>query len=1354
MIPSHRIFTLFFVAFLSIALWGTGTPADGAANAKWLTGYRYRVPVTMENKADVPLPETPALLRFDTMEQILIGRMRQDGNDLRVADANGNELPRYIEGLHDDSVPARIWIKSTPLGAGVKQILYIYYGNPTATAPADAGSMIFSGAPQPADDAVLSEDFEKFAPEPTPVAGTPRITAQGVLGYHGKGGWFNGQNAGLTLKVPEPAALNHGFTVSLWMKMLPHKIVAPSALVDIDGVFLIRENEAILATPQSRPVVPFKTPINEWMHVAATYDGSALRVFVNGKEAGSKEVKGTPAFTRGQVALGFDPGNGFYSPVVMDDFAIWTRVLTSFPDAHAFPVATIGKEEINTAVPEPADPGTHPVYLPIEAENFESVIDGRPTDKYYVPRVILEKPNWFVSYDRDYLSRGFGILTMTQGATASKTINVPVDGNYKLWVRYAPVGEAEDTRKEYTGSTFEVKAEQDGKTVATHQFGKTLEYDTRMARWESTPVTLKKGAAKLTLTQNVPTNSGEKIDMFVLTNDQNYIPDQRHYGMVWLRFKILEVKNPGPYRAELRTLLHVDPWYKYADLRSPDPKAKDPSYFLTTGVDTGWINGLEFLKGAGDATLTLTLRDTARKEPQWGKVQLEYARLPRDSAIYKTVATESTRSYGFAVLGPMGDLEKLDSWSDTLDAISKQHLDQANAQNWPKDNVPKNIIVSASTSIGQYSDTVVRNELSTLRRMGMNFSSSAYDAWGGRSQTDIATKELGFDKTLFIYHLNNFPPAYRLKNSVYGDEIWKKIQEEIDARVKALRDESGEDEIKYTNWVALNDEVEGWLSPGGILAQPESLAAFKKWLDEQKITPASLGVKSWDELRILINRDEATTPEQKRLWMHEMDFQTATTTMVYKRVGQIMEKAFGHPLDTTLNPSPGGYMMRGWAEKDTGLNFIKFWQDGGVSLPWSEDWSYDNGLNWVTAETISYAAELARAGASQTRRTGMYITSGSADTRRQKMFVSLGRGAKHVNHYTYGPRFANTEGSWSHHPEIFNQIGFINADIAHADDLLGPAKQRKSQVALLVPWTSDVWQRNTAFAAERFYEYLALVHAQTPVDILGEEQIAAGGLNGYKVLYVLDDNVRKPAVQQIARWLNSGGTLVAMLNAGARDEYDADSSSFDTLLGLNKRTLQIADDGTKFSFHRQGVGQWTKVGEINFNGVLGSGKLPAYSMKTVGDVKGARVLGTWEDGSPAATINTSGQGRAIWIGAYPGLSYIRGANVGPGITNEYPADVRELVNAPVKLAGVKRDVELSTPIVEATLQESDRGAVVTLVNYTVKPIAELTMTARTSKPVKRAVAVQSGKELKYSSTADGVTMKLPLGMTEFVKLYY
>lgn len=1320
--------------------------------AKGLTGYRYRVPVTVENRSGAEIPPSPVLLRFDTMMQIMREKLRPDGADLRVADANGNEMPRVIEGLQDDTEPARIWFRSTPLAAGARQSYFLYYGNPATAVRQDEYSNVFSRQAEKNRDAIVQLDFENFSPDIKPVPQTELIQPRGVPGYHGKGAWFNGQNAGMSLKLENAAALQNGLTIAFWAKLLPHKPITFQMLAAVDGLQIL-ENEVRLATDIGMVSVPYQLPYQEWHHVAVSVDAQNLRVFVDGKEAGSKPLPGSYKFPRGNVSLGFEDveGGRFFVPFVMDDFIIVPRAMTSFPSVATQPAITLGTEEINSDVPVPADKPNPYVYMPVEAESFEGLVrEGKPE----MSRLMKDRDKklWYLSGNREYLSRDYGIVTLAEGATTSKNIEVPRDGNYHIWVRYAPIGEQEALRTRAIGSGFQLKVEQKRAAAASHQFGESIEYDSRQARWESFGAPLKKGPATLTLTKNVPNpRAGEKIDFLVLTDDPNYVPDYRYFSMVYLRWKLLEAKGNAPYQANLALLFHEVPWYKRTTLRNGE-------YFLQPGSDTGWFDTSEYSANTVDFTVTLNLIEKnsdkrIRKSPQWAKVQLDYSRLPQDSAIFKSVVSESTRDFGYSVLGAEGDFERSDEWSDTVEAISRGHLAQARAQNWPKDNTPKVLTVSATSSIEQYSDEVIRNELTTLRLMGFNHLSSGYSGFGGRAQTDIA-KELGIDRTLLVFYLNGAGRGVRRKESAFSEKFWAAIEEDFHKRIQDMRDRSGEDEIKLIRWVQLNDEVAAYLWPKELLAQPESLAAFKKWLEEQKVTPAFLGLASFNELKPLDSRKDAKTPEQKRLWALQMDFNTYHTTMVYKRATQMVEKAVGHPVETAINPSPHWYLINGYADDDTGMNFLKFWQDGGVVMPWSEDWCYDNGLLYISAEQASYVAALNLCGTAQSRPTGMYITTGSSMTRRMKMDIALGRGAKHVNHYTYGPRFANTEASWSHRPENFNNVGFINAEIARADDLLGPAKPRRGQVALLYPFTTDVWKHSGASNAERMYEYFALAHGQMPVDILSEEQVANGALVDYKVLYVVGDNVRKPAVQQIAKWLNGGGTLVAMAGAGSRDEYDAPSNSFDALLGLNSRTAQWIDGDPNMNFHRNGIPRLQSVGEIRFNGTLGTGTLPVYSHKATADVKRASVIGTWGDGSPAATINQSGQGRGIFIGAYPGLSYARGSNMGEGITTDYPAAVRDILLAPAKLAGVKRDVELSTPVVEAVVQDGAQGSVVTLVNYTMKPIDEVTMTVSTLKPIKRVVSVQTGKELKYLSTKTGITIKMPLGMTDFVKLYY
>ena len=54
---------------------------------------------------------------------------------------------------------------------------------------------------------------------------------------------------------------------------------------------------------------------------------------------------------------------------------------------------------------------------------------------------------------------------------------------------------------------------------------------------------------------------------------------------------------------------------------------------------------------------------------------------------------------------------------------------------------------------------------------------------------------------------------------------------------------------------------------------------------------------------------------------------------------------------------------------------------------------------------------------------------------------------------------------------------------------------------------------------ERCATYLALVHEQYAVDMLSEEDLAAGRLRDYDVLYVVDPNISARATTAIEQWV-------------------------------------------------------------------------------------------------------------------------------------------------------------------------------------------------------------------------------------------
>jgi hypothetical protein len=73
---------------------------------------------------------------------------------------------------------------------------------------------------------------------------------------------------------------------------------------------------------------------------------------------------------------------------------------------------------------------------------------------------------------------------------------------------------------------------------------------------------------------------------------------------------------------------------------------------------------------------------------------------------------------------------------------------------------------------------------------------------------------------------------------------------------------------------------------------------------------------------------------------------------------------------------------------------------------------------------------------------------------------------------------------------------------------------------------------------ERRATYLSLVHDHYVVDMLTEEDVAAGRLKEYDALYVVDPNISARAIAAIEQWVRDGGYVFGSCGAGSRDEFN------------------------------------------------------------------------------------------------------------------------------------------------------------------------------------------------------------------------
>jgi hydrogenase maturation factor HypE len=69
--------------------------------------------------------------------------------------------------------------------------------------------------------------------------------------------------------------------------------------------------------------------LNTWTHLAATYDGTTVRLFVNGVQAGTRAVSGSLAASTGALRIGGNAVWGEYFSGRIDEVRIYNRALSA-----------------------------------------------------------------------------------------------------------------------------------------------------------------------------------------------------------------------------------------------------------------------------------------------------------------------------------------------------------------------------------------------------------------------------------------------------------------------------------------------------------------------------------------------------------------------------------------------------------------------------------------------------------------------------------------------------------------------------------------------------------------------------------------------------------------------------------------------------------------------------------------------------------------------------------------------------------------------------------------------------------------------------------------------------------------
>jgi hypothetical protein len=148
---------------------------------------------------------------------------------------------------------------------------------------------------------------------------------------------FNGSNSWVTVNDSASLDLTNGVTLEAWVK---------PALVSSWQAVVIKEQPSGLSyalyanSDHNSPDGAVHTSVdtnlygvaalaaNTWTHLATSYDGGTLRLYVNGTQVSSQAVSGSLAVSTGPLRIGGDSVWGEYLNGVIDEVRVYNRALT------------------------------------------------------------------------------------------------------------------------------------------------------------------------------------------------------------------------------------------------------------------------------------------------------------------------------------------------------------------------------------------------------------------------------------------------------------------------------------------------------------------------------------------------------------------------------------------------------------------------------------------------------------------------------------------------------------------------------------------------------------------------------------------------------------------------------------------------------------------------------------------------------------------------------------------------------------------------------------------------------------------------------------------------------------------
>lgn len=555
--------------------------------------------------------------------------------------------------------------------------------------------------------------------------------------------------------------------------------------------------------------------------------------------------------------------------------------------------------------------------------------------------------------------------------------------------------------------------------------------------------------------------------------------------------------------------------------------------------------------------------------------------------------------------------------------------------------------------------------------------------------------------------------------------------------------------------VSLGDEI-------GLSGPPaDGHPAFRTWLQSKGVKPSDVDPaagEDWNKVMYNAAPDLAkTNPRQfyySRLYANSFGIQKQ------KEVTQFIQKQLPNA-GIGANYSPHhGYHYLGQTHM-----WVTMFREGGMTLPWSEDYIWQVPVGSQQVNFISL--DLFRAGIRHKPQAKIqfYVMPHWGNTPsswRRQFYGDLAHGMKIIDLFEFRPVQAAYTENHADQPEMYAQIRQSFNELGTYEDIVQDGQVRPGVAALWFSETSDIWDDGKApFSAAKRTLYIAIKHQQLALDFVVDQDAIDGALNQYKILYLADQHVSRAASQGIADWVKKGGLLFATAGAGMFDEFNAPNTIMRDLLGVDQTSIEDADKGA-LVFEKQDLPFLSPVDAVTADlaPMRKQAQMPVISVRSRIKTTGAQVKGTFADGSPAITFyqKPGFSGASYYAAFLPGLTYFKPAvplrpwdrgSSEKSMTHFLPTDfdsmAGELLSLPVD--EVQRAIRCSEPLVETSLIQAKTGSLIPLVNWSKGPVDKLKVTLSVDVPFTKAT-LASGKPVTVAKQGTQQVFTLDLDVAD------